>query len=166
MKATILDTVTGEMKTVDGPRSWEWAENDWSCDCNRNLWDVDTGKPESVCEGCERFLVVEAVMDDPEDYEYTLDELNGGYPAELRAKFLGQNATAMASPTCSPLDDLCMRMLQLGAFGGAEGGTDQMRASDIKALLVPFFGEERIARCNDIICGKANSQDSPSEGLG
>ena len=85
--------------TVDGPRSWEWAENNWSCDCNRNPWDVDTGNPENVCEGCERFLVVEAVMDDPEDYEYTLDELNEGYPAELRARFLGQNAEVTDRPT-------------------------------------------------------------------
>jgi hypothetical protein len=52
---------------------------------------VDTGKTENVCEGCERFLVVEAVMDDPDDYQYTLDELNEGYPAELRARFLGHD---------------------------------------------------------------------------
>lgn len=91
MKATILDTVTGEKMAVDGPRSWEWAENNWSCDCNRNPWGVPTGKPDGVCEGCERFIVVEAVMN-ALDYEYTLDELNEGYPAELRAKFLGQNA--------------------------------------------------------------------------
>lgn len=96
MKATILDTVTGEKMTVDGPRSFEWAENNWSCDCNRNPFDVDTGKPDGVCEGCERFLVVEAVMDDPDDYEYTMDELNEGYPAELRARFLGHNANALA----------------------------------------------------------------------
>ena len=88
MKATILDTVTGEKMTVDGPRSWEWAENNWSCDCNRNPWGVDTGKPDGVCEGRERFLVVEAVMNDPEDYEYTMDELNEGYPEELRSRFL------------------------------------------------------------------------------
>jgi hypothetical protein len=98
MKATILDTVTGKKMTVDGPRSWEWAENNWSCDCNRNPWDVDTGKPDGVCEGCERFLVVDAAMDDPEDYEYTLDELNEGYPAELSARFIGQNMGSVISP--------------------------------------------------------------------
>ena len=92
MKATILDTKTGETMTVDGPRSWEWAENGWSCDCNRNPWGVDTGKPDGVCEGAERFLVVAAEMKDPEDYEYTLEELNKEYPEDLRARFLGHNA--------------------------------------------------------------------------
>lgn len=90
MKSTILDTLTGETATVNGPRSWEWAENDWSCDCNRNPWGVDTGKPDGVCEGCRRFLVVAAVMDDPEDYDYTLEELNEGYPKELLDRFLNK----------------------------------------------------------------------------
>lgn len=92
MKATILDTVTGKKMTVDGPRSWEWAVNNWSCDCNRNRWDVDTGKPEGVCGGRKRFLVVAAVMNNPDDYEYTLSELNNGYPEELLAEFLGRDA--------------------------------------------------------------------------
>lgn len=82
--------------TVDGPRSWEWAESNWSCDCNRNPWGVDTGKPRNVCEGYERFLVIEAVMDDPEDYEYTLNELNKFYPAELLARHLGPNVQVEA----------------------------------------------------------------------
>jgi hypothetical protein len=88
MKATILDTVTGKTLTADGPRSWEWADNNWSCDCNRNLWGIDTGKPKGLCEGAERFLVVDAVMDDPEDYPYTLDELNAAYPESLRKQLL------------------------------------------------------------------------------
>jgi len=88
MKATILDTVTGKKVTVDGPRSWEWAENNYSCDCNRNEWNVDTGKPSGRCEGSERFLVINAVMDDKEDYKYTLAELNEDYPAALIAKFI------------------------------------------------------------------------------
>lgn len=92
MIATILDTVTGEKMQVDGPRSWEWAENNWSCDCNRNPWGVDTGKPEGDCKGAERFLVIEAVMNGADDYEYTLDELNERYSAELRARVLRINA--------------------------------------------------------------------------
>ena len=91
MKATILDTVTGEKMTVDGPRSWEWAENGWTCDCNRNPWGIDTGGPPKGCHGWNRFLVVEAVMNDPDDYEYTLAELNAGYPEALLAKFLPAN---------------------------------------------------------------------------
>jgi hypothetical protein len=89
MRATILDTVTGEKMTVDGPCTFQWKENNWSCDCNRNPWGVDTEKPDGVCEGHERFLVVEAVFNEPEDYECTLDELNRYYPAELRARFFG-----------------------------------------------------------------------------
>jgi len=105
MKATILDTVTGERMTVDGPPSWEWAENNWSCDCNRNPWGVETGNHKRGCNGCERFLVVEAVMDDPQDYEdYTLEELNAGYPKELLARFIGRQVNSpLASPSCSAL---------------------------------------------------------------
>lgn len=96
MKATILDTKTGLRQTVEGPRSWEWAENNYSCDCNRNPWHAETGKPDGVCEGCERFLVVAAEMNDPEDYEYTLAELNTGYPPELlKAHGIGQNDQAL-----------------------------------------------------------------------
>ena len=95
MKATILDTKTGLRQTVEGPRSWEWAENNYSCDCNRNPWHAETGKPDGICEGRERFLVVAAEMNDPEDYEYTLAELNNGYPPELlKAHGIGQNDQA------------------------------------------------------------------------
>ena len=95
MKATILDTKTGLRQTVEGPRSFEWAENNYSCDCNRNPWHASTGKPDGICEGCERFLVVAAEMNDPEDYEYTLMELNACYPPELlKAHVIGQNVPA------------------------------------------------------------------------
>jgi hypothetical protein len=84
MKATVLDTKTGKVLERDGPRSWEWAENNWSCDCNREL--MFGGKPiGGVCDGCHRYLVVKAEMNDSEDYEYTLAQLNSGYPAELLA---------------------------------------------------------------------------------
>lgn len=81
---------------INGPRSWEWAEGNWACDCNRNPRGVDTGKPVHTCKGSERFLVVEAVMDDPEDYPYTLDELNEDYPAELRARVLSSTPSGLA----------------------------------------------------------------------
>jgi len=87
MIATILDTVTGKKMTITGIHSFEWADGNWSCDCNRNPFGADTGKPNDVCQGHKRFLVVEAVMD-PDDYEYSLDELNEGYPAELRTQNL------------------------------------------------------------------------------
>lgn len=80
MKATILDTKTGLIKVVDGPRSFEWAEDGWSCDCNRDLWNVTHNEDEC---GTNRFLVIKAEMNDPEDYSYTLEELNECYPIEL-----------------------------------------------------------------------------------
>ncbi len=88
MKATILDTVTGEKAVVKGPRSYEWAEGNWACDCNRKPWDASTATYEGVCSGAKRFLVVDAVMDSPDDYKYTLEELNSDYPVELKTRFL------------------------------------------------------------------------------
>lgn len=77
MRATILDTITGLSKEVDGPRAWEWAENNWSCDCNRDLWGVlpDTG----VCLGSHRFIVVAADLTAEEDAGYTIADLNSDY---------------------------------------------------------------------------------------
>lgn len=81
MIATILDTRTGLIGTKQGVRSWEWAENNYSCDCNRNLWEADDNP--GICKGCTRFLVIKAEFNDPEDYEYSLVELNEEYPVEL-----------------------------------------------------------------------------------
>lgn len=53
------------------------------------------------------------------------------------------------------LDKLCVRMLAIGAF--AEG-TGEMKASEIKALLVPFFGEERVMRGVRFICGEKTDE--------
>jgi len=83
MRATVLDTKTGLTEIVDGTRSWEWAENNFCCDCNRNPWGVETGKPSGLCEGFERFVVIKAEMNSDDDYEYTLAELNSNYPVEL-----------------------------------------------------------------------------------
>ena len=96
MKATVLDTVTGKTAVADGPRSWEWAENNWSCDCNRwnlfpELEEEQLNDPDfGVCKGGKRFLVVAAefnrLLDEdggPIDYDYTLAELNSDYPDEL-----------------------------------------------------------------------------------
>ena len=86
MKATILDTKTGRIATQDGPRSWEWAENNYSCDCNRiRSFPVDIDRYH-ICMGCKRFIVIKAEMNDPDDYEYTLAELNADYPDELLRK--------------------------------------------------------------------------------
>lgn len=85
MIATILDTQTGETRIVDGPRSFEWVENNYSCDCNRgnefDHEDEDTG----FCKGGKRYLVIKAEFN-AGDYECTLEELNSDYPEELLRK--------------------------------------------------------------------------------
>jgi hypothetical protein len=58
----------------------------------------------------------------------------------------------LPSSACSPLDELCVRMLSLGAMGGCGGGTDHLKASEIKTLLIPFFGLDRVNRCTAALC--------------
>lgn len=82
MKATVLDTKTGKTAISEGIRSWDWAEGNWSCDCNRQyLFGIEDNG--GVCLGGKRYIVIKADFDMPEDYEYSLLELNSYYPAEL-----------------------------------------------------------------------------------
>lgn len=69
MKATLLDIVTGEKREVTANQHgreispFEWADNNWSCDCNRqDCFDVEE------FDGCraERFLVVDFELTDEE----------------------------------------------------------------------------------------------------
>lgn len=90
MRVKLLDTVTGEVKDVDAPQgAFQWAENNWSCDCNRctyfGLEAEDLGKEDGICFGEERFLVI-GVEGPTRDY-YTLRDYNRGYPVELLAKY-------------------------------------------------------------------------------
>jgi len=88
MKATLLDTLTGKI-TVAGYNlgSWNWAEGNWACDCNRHKdFGVD-GDDTGYCLGGKRFLVIKAEFDKGEE-EYTLEELNDDYPQELLDEFL------------------------------------------------------------------------------
>jgi hypothetical protein len=87
LKATVLDTVTGVKKIKDGPRSSDWHEGNYACDCNREIiFNIVMEEEESICIGCKRFLVVNAEFNDPDDYKYTLRELNDGYSEELLKK--------------------------------------------------------------------------------
>ena len=56
-----------------------------------------------------------------------------------------------AKPEVEKIDKLCFDML---ALGWTAEGTQKMRPSEVKDLLTPFFGKERILKCVDIICGK------------
>ena len=114
MKATVLDTETGERRTSAGVQTFEWEENNWSCDCNRAKMfgdDVDFDMdrrmrvlhPEllphqSYCYGCKRFIVVAAEPEDDGDYACTLAELNAGYPAELLEEHGIANQSHHAEP--------------------------------------------------------------------
>lgn len=93
MKITMLDTKTGDKKTIDSdlPAFW-WAENNGACDCNRaEVFGLEEEMEEelrkkhpelkehqSVCYGCKRFLIIEC-----NDNEYSLSELNSDYPHDL-----------------------------------------------------------------------------------
>lgn len=87
MIATILDTVTGKTGVGSSCNSWWYRAGNGSCDCNRNPWDIDTGKPVEYCDGKERFLIIAAEFEEG-DEEYTLDELNDCYPQELKDRHL------------------------------------------------------------------------------
>jgi len=84
VKVTLLDTATGAtLETGDEYDPYWWAEGNGSCDCNRAIrMGVETGKPEGICEGSHRFLIVSA-----SDKTYSLKELNEDYPTELLRAF-------------------------------------------------------------------------------
>ena len=84
MIATILDTKTGLKKKQYGVRSFEWAENNYSCDCNRDLWGEISD--DGICAGCKRFIIVDAEFEEDDDL-YPLKELNSKYPKELLEKY-------------------------------------------------------------------------------
>lgn len=99
MKATILDTKTGEISTQEGVSSYQYAEEGRSCDCNRHVRELDDemreelGLPDNTCEGAHRFLVIAAEFDNtldkngyPIEREFSLYELNEHYPDELLEK--------------------------------------------------------------------------------
>lgn len=78
MNVVILDTVTGNKTPSQGYDGYWWSEGNGSCDCNRAIYSGVQIDTEGVCLGCKRFLIVES--DNP---EYSLAELNQGYPSEL-----------------------------------------------------------------------------------
>lgn len=91
MKATILDTVTGQTGVLEGMRPFCFAEGNWSCDCNRNLFGVEEPRPEGCCQGAFRFLVIDFEWESAEEQAsgYTLADFNDDYPADLVKKHIG-----------------------------------------------------------------------------
>lgn len=89
MKATILDTVTGVTKECSEQSSFQWAENNWSCDCNRMSYFDVPDDDSCLCKGGVRFIVIKAEFEEDEQ-EYTLAYINSEYPEELLDKFLNK----------------------------------------------------------------------------
>jgi hypothetical protein len=92
MRAIVKDTTTGQQVSATGLRSFDWAEGNWSCDCNRatlfpptpSYWrPVVIGHGPKFCLGAKRFIVIAASMCDPADYPYSLRDLNFSYPLDL-----------------------------------------------------------------------------------
>ncbi len=86
---TILDVVTGEAqeKYIDEPAYW-WHEGNGGCDCNRRglfFPEHERKEDEGHCIGEKRYVVV---WMEPMPADYTLDEFNETYPAEVRAAAL------------------------------------------------------------------------------
>jgi hypothetical protein len=78
-RVTVLDTLTGRTATDDTVCPFQWAENNWSCDCNRWMPFGDDHEPEEAAP-CEhrRYLVIGS------DYRYfDFREWNEGYPPDL-----------------------------------------------------------------------------------
>lgn len=82
---TLLDTITGETREVGGISDFDWAENNWSCDCNRRgHFGIEDEGEVGICEGSHRFLVIKCSS----HQRYSLRELNADYPDELLDKHL------------------------------------------------------------------------------
>ena len=88
MKAIVLNTITGSTKEVNNISSFNWAENNWSCDCNRDYFDhFNDEDDDGYCVGCNIFLVIKAEFE-KDERKYSLLELNEDYPKEMLDKFL------------------------------------------------------------------------------
>lgn len=82
LRPTLLDRETGERRLVDERWSaslFQWAENGFSCDCNRSLafgrtFEESDGPCRSV-----RYVVVDVEGCDESDKAATIAEMNEGY---------------------------------------------------------------------------------------
>lgn len=90
MKMTLLDLKTGKTAVADDPSlgTFQWSDNNWSCDCNRaNYFNLSDEEEEQMdreaggfCLGSKRFFVIAAECNGPDDYEIPLEQYNEGYP--------------------------------------------------------------------------------------
>lgn len=84
MRVILLDVVTQKEKEYPDRnlRLFDWAESNWSCDCNRSIaWHpIDWADYTGFCKGGRRYLVIAASEGD-------FDELNADYPITLRDQY-------------------------------------------------------------------------------
>lgn len=84
MKCLLLDIQTNRLKWHSGPDTFNWAQNNWSCDCNRMGVFGDTSEGD-YCVGGHRYLIVDYHLEDEDDYYVeSFDELNRDYPPKTR----------------------------------------------------------------------------------
>ena len=103
MIPTILDTATGEKRKGEDRSAYFWAEGNGSCDCDRATYFGEEIEDEldnkmmaenpslktwqSVCYGCERFLIISV---DGDTEQYAIGEFNSGYQKDLVEKYIGR----------------------------------------------------------------------------
>jgi hypothetical protein len=80
---TLLDTMTGDIRVVEGIREFAWAENNYSCDCNRSIF-FDNWEESNTCDSV-RYIVIDVY---PNLSNYTIEEFNENYPEYLLKKYM------------------------------------------------------------------------------
>lgn len=87
MLARVLDTYSGEKVWSSDIPLEDWLEGEFACDClraalfnprlSRSCWAGDD------CRGNDRFVVIDCVMGEGEDWLPSLHECNEAYSEEL-----------------------------------------------------------------------------------
>lgn len=85
MKITVLDTETGEKKTVCGQDPYEFEDGNWSCDCNRqSLFEID--EEFKYCKS-DRYIICKFEAENFEE-ESSIYDLNSDYSRDLIDKWV------------------------------------------------------------------------------
>lgn len=91
MKCLLLDLKTNRVKWHSGPSTFDWTENNWSCDCNRAVPFGDWKEGDGHCLGGHRYIVVDYINSGDDDYNVkSVCELNSDYGKEVVSAALEQ----------------------------------------------------------------------------
>ena len=86
LKVTLKDLITGEVKDYPSTdiSAFSWAENNWSCDCNRIIAFTGYVYDSDVPCKAERYLVIDAEGGfDGATKEEFIAECNYSYPEQV-----------------------------------------------------------------------------------